>query len=210
MIGNRNLPLNSRHSALRRLNSAEALEPRMLLAVDALEFGRHLTLDTATMSQPPAASTGRWHRIEAMHLISAETSLSSVREVIFVDRGIDDYPALIESLGLDDRTSGRFELVLLDTNRDGVEQITEHLRDRSNLEAIHILSHGTSGELSLGNSRLKADSLSGYAQEWDVWRSALGRDADVLLYGCNVAEGQWGLKFVAIWAKLRELMLRHR
>ena len=30
----------------------------------------------------------------------------------------------------------------------------------------------------------------------DVWRSALAPDADLLVYGCNVAGGQWGFEFI--------------
>ena len=75
------------------------------------------------------------------------------REFVFVDAGIEDYRTLVESIGVRESTD-RFELVILDPDRDGVEQMTEHLRGVTNLAAVHILSHGNNGKLQLGRASL--------------------------------------------------------
>ncbi|MEG4990191.1 DUF4347 domain-containing protein, partial [Microcoleus sp. BR0-C5] len=83
------------------------------------------------------------------------------------------------------------QTVVLDPQRDGVEQITELLSNSSGVEAIHIISHGTPGSLDLGGTQLSLDTLDRYAsqlQQWDV--------PSLLLYGCNVAVGDAGEEFV--------------
>ena len=47
---------------------------------------------------------------------------------------------------------------LLDADQNGVQQITEHFRDKKDFTAVHIVSHGASGILRLGNSHLHLQS----------------------------------------------------
>ena len=67
---------------------------------------------------------------------------------------------------------------------------------------IHILSHGSSGGITLGNSRLSTETLTGYADRLRDWQAALAPNADILIYGCSVADGPRGVEFVR---KLGEL-----
>ena len=46
--------------------------------------------------------------------------------------------------GNDDR---QIELVLLDSRRDGIEQIAEALAGQSGADAIHLITHGSQAEL---------------------------------------------------------------
>jgi len=79
------------------------------------------------------------------------------------------------------------EVVVLHPHQDGVAQITELLASRSNIEALHILSHGEPGCLYLGSTRLSTDTLDTYSTLVQQWRNALTPDADILIYGCHVA-----------------------
>ena len=89
------------------------------------------------------------------------------------------------------------EVVLLDPMQDGVEQISQILLSKnSDIKSVHIVSHGAAGSLPLGASYLGLDNLNNYAGELQNWASALTPDADILLYGCEVADGQTGLNFV--------------
>ena len=61
------------------------------------------------------------------------------------------------------------------------------------MEAIHIVSHGDQGELLLGTGRLTLESMNGeYADELAVIGNALTENADLLIYGCDFAEGELG------------------
>ncbi|MCG8324357.1 MAG: DUF4347 domain-containing protein, partial [Thiotrichales bacterium] len=57
-----------------------------------------------------------------------------------------------------------------------------------------MFSHGATGRLLLGNAVLDQDSMSGvYADELSGISTALTDSADILIYGCNFAEGSPGL-----------------
>ncbi|MEL6439459.1 MAG: DUF4347 domain-containing protein [Cyanobacteria bacterium J06621_8] len=80
----------------------------------------------------------------------------SSQEIIFIDSAVADYQTLIDNL------IEPVDVILLDSQRDGIIQITESLQQYQNLSAIHIVSHGDVGELSLGDSLLNYDSLNYY------------------------------------------------
>ncbi len=101
--------------------------------------------------------------------------------IAFIDRQVENYQSLIA--GVKPGT----EVVVLDGNRDAIDQITEILSDRTNIDSIHIISHGAPGSLQLGNGCLSADNVETYSDRLQQWRSALTVDADILIYGCNVA-----------------------
>ena len=85
-------------------------------------------------------------------------------------------------------------VVVLDANQDGVAQISETLSQFKDIKAVHVLAHGDSGEMFLGNSVLDAKAVAD--GKVAGWGDALSKDGDVLLYGCNVAEGAQGQTFV--------------
>jgi hypothetical protein len=82
-------------------------------------------------------------------------------ELVVIDGAVDDAEQLVAGLNLD--ASRRFEVVMLDSARDGVDQITELLASRSDVSALHIVSHGAQGILQLGTTLLDTDSLSSRA-----------------------------------------------
>ncbi|AFZ07458.1 Subtilisin [Oscillatoria nigro-viridis PCC 7112] len=101
--------------------------------------------------------------------------------IAFIDTQVENYQSLIA--GVKPGT----EVVVLDGNRDAIDQITQILALRTNIDSIHIVSHGTPGSLQLGNGCLSADNLETYSERLQQWRSALNLGADILIYGCNVA-----------------------
>jgi hypothetical protein len=126
----------------------------------------------------------------------------TISQIVFVDAGVQDHEALIDSLNLDADGVGGIKVVTLDADRDGLTQITSVLGDYSGLAAVHILSHGTSGSLQLGNGNLGQADLAEHAGVLAGWGKALTEDGDLLLYGCGVADGQAGVQFVTDLAAL--------
>ena len=59
-----------------------------------------------------------------------------------------------------------------------------------------------SGSLQLGNTHLDGSTLDDYAGQLRTWGASLSENADILLYGCNVADGEWGVAFVENLAAL--------
>lgn len=111
-------------------------------------------------------------------------------QIVFIDSTVGDYQTLIDNL------AQPTEVVILDSQRDGIIQITESLQQYDDLNAIHIASHGDIGELSLGNSKLNQNTLKNYADDLISWRDSIAEHGDLLLYGCNVGGDISGVEFV--------------
>ncbi|RLL50716.1 DUF4347 domain-containing protein, partial [Mariprofundus sp. EBB-1] len=94
------------------------------------------------------------------------------------------------------------EVFILDSTRSGIDQITEILAMHQGVAAVHILSHGSSGQLRLGNSQLDSKKLEKFAAQIKGWGQSLKSDGDILLYGCEVAAGTTGMQFVNSLAQL--------
>ncbi|MEG4636361.1 DUF4347 domain-containing protein, partial [Microcoleus sp. Aus8_D4] len=101
--------------------------------------------------------------------------------IAFIDTQVPNYQSLVAGV-----TPGT-EVVVLDENRDAIDQITEILALRTNIDSIHIVSHGTPGRLQLGSGSLSLDNLDAYSEKLQQWPSAFTHGADILIYGCNVA-----------------------
>ncbi len=93
-------------------------------------------------------------------------------------------------------------MVLLDDSQDGIVQITEALKGRSGLSSLHIVAHGDAGELWVGIGFVNSNTLEQYKHDLQSWAAALVPDADILLYGCNVAAGETGRQFVQRFSQL--------
>ena len=108
--------------------------------------------------------------------------------LIFVDSGVDNYQGLV--------SGSDAEIVILNGDRNGIEQITATLANYSNLDTIEIISHGQAASLNLGDSQLNLANIEQYAGDIESWSEALAENGDVLVHGCNVADGNDGLNFV--------------
>src|SRR4028118_2395266 len=115
------------------------------------------------------------------------------KSIVFIDSGLDDYQTLAGGV-----LPGA-EIIILDKNGNGVEQITEQLQTIAaaggTVDQVHIFSHGNSGSLQLGSVTLNSDNLPQYESQLQGWRNALSDQADVMVYGCLVGEGS-GSDFV--------------
>jgi hypothetical protein len=115
--------------------------------------------------------------------------------IAFIDTQVENYQSLIAGV-----TPGT-EVVVLDGNRDAIDQITDILGDRSNIDSIHIVSHGAPGSLQLGDVRVSLDDIEGDRNSLQKWFSqrtySIGKNRpNILLYGCSVAAGETGKVFV--------------
>ncbi|GAB4368898.1 MAG: hypothetical protein Kow00121_08380 [Elainellaceae cyanobacterium] len=110
--------------------------------------------------------------------------------LVIVDPTVKDYKRLT------DHVCPEASIVVLDVAQDGIEQITQALAAHHGLQSLHILSHGESGALYLGNARLSLASLDHYIDRLQSWATAIADQAEIFLYGCQVAAGTAGQRFV--------------
>ncbi|MDA1231980.1 MAG: DUF4347 domain-containing protein, partial [Planctomycetota bacterium] len=120
-------------------------------------------------------------------------------ELIVIDSRVQDADTLLEGLLNTDRD---FRLLRLDANSDGLTQISGKLEQIGSVTAIHLLTHGNTGEILLGSTVLNADTLAQHALELIAWQHNLTANADILLYGCDVAATTEGRDFVDSLHKL--------
>ena len=121
-------------------------------------------------------------------------------ELVIIDQTVDDY----ESLARDFASNDNVIVETLDPNVNGIDQISALLEKYDQLDALHIVSHGTAGQVALGNTILDSNSLDGYASQIALWSNSLSQDADILIYGCDVAGSEDGKQLVEELAELTD------
>ena len=123
------------------------------------------------------------------------TSVPGV-EIAFIDARVQDIQTLLAGI------KPGVQVVMLDPTKDGITQITQALQQAGKVSAIHIISHGSSGDLQLGSTELTNDTLVTHTTDISAWRASLAPGADILIYGCDVAQGSAGAAFVSSLARI--------
>ena len=126
------------------------------------------------------------------------------RELVIVDAATPDAQQLLTDLLLQVDDGRIVEVAVLDSHRDGIDQVSELLADRSDLSALHIISHGRDGSILLGNREVDQDELVTRGVSIQGWSDAFATEGDILIYGCNLASGAEGREFVAALARLTD------
>ncbi|PSB14609.1 hypothetical protein C7B69_18915, partial [filamentous cyanobacterium Phorm 46] len=120
-------------------------------------------------------------------------------QLLFVDSNVNEYQNLTET------TNSDTEVVILKGDRDGIEQIAETLKQRTNIAAVHILSHGAAASVQIGATELNLSNIETYRDRLEEWfalpaeansNSQITAKPEILLYGCNVAATEAGVAFV--------------
>ena len=106
------------------------------------------------------------------------------RALVVIDAAVDDRKFLIKGVLPD------ADVMVLDRHRDGIAQIDEVLR-AGDFRALQIVTHGSEGELRLGNTSLNLSNLLNYATALRSWQVD-----EISLYACEVASGATGRDFV--------------
>ena len=112
-------------------------------------------------------------------------------ELVIVDAATPDYEQLTNAL-FDAGGDRDFEILVIQPDDDGIEVISNFLQQREDIGALHIVSHGTDGNVRLGNMWLNSESLPQYAGMIGSWYGSLSTDADILFYGCDLAQSENG------------------
>ena len=125
---------------------------------------------------------------------SGQTRLPT--EVVFIDPSVQDSATIVAQL------PRQAEVVQLSSGTDAVALISEHLAKKRDLSAIRIISHGNDGYIVLNGNIIDSDYLAENGEQISSWSNSLSEDADIMLYGCNVAESGEGREFVDNFADL--------
>ena len=145
------------------IGNPEALEPRQLLAASpwlTLDDQRAITSLTAS-AQPSAAS-------RSLVVIDASASADGHLAGAFADA------AATLVVGSGDDVFARVDAAL------------DALHGAS---AIHLVSHGSPGSFTLGNTRFALDTIDEIDDGLVAWNRLAGPGSDLYIWGCDVAGG---------------------
>lgn len=188
-----------------------ALEPRVLLdAAAAATVAAASEQHHAPSAEPAAQSSAELiHALAKSDSAVAPTAPNNEQnaapntpapanhEVYFIDAAVADGKQLAGQL------PNGAEVHYLQAGSDGIEQIAQVLDGRTDISAIHIFSHGSEGQLQLGDATLNTTTMQGeYRDELASIGRSLSADGDILLYGCDFAEGQSGIAATQLLAAL--------
>nr|ADL27920.1 M1 protein [Candidatus Magnetococcus massalia]CRH04457.1 Sheath associated protein M1. putative outer membrane adhesin like protein [Candidatus Magnetococcus massalia] len=160
-----------------------ALEPRMMFDAAGLVAAVDMDLDADDGAEA------------LVSLESAAGEEAASNEVVFIDSRVD------ASEFAEDIPAGA-TVVTIDSDEDGLSQMSEALEGMSDVDGVHIISHGSSGELKLGADAVDSQALIANAGELQNWTESLSVDADIMIYGCNVAADADGEAFVNLFGEL--------
>ena len=112
------------------------------------------------------------------------------RELVIINSSVPD----AESFLTDQHHSNR-DYLMLERGTDAFEIINDYLDEcDTKYSAIHIVSHGEDGGFWLNGEKVNSDSLD--VSEWESIGQHITDDGDILLYGCDIAQTDYGRSFL--------------
>ncbi|MBD1134137.1 DUF4347 domain-containing protein, partial [Pelagibacterales bacterium SAG-MED48] len=108
------------------------------------------------------------------------------KNIVFIDSAVEDYETITSSF------KKNTEFYLINANEDGFKRIGEILKDRENIDALHLIGHGSAGQILFGNAFLNNDTIDSYQSTLSSIGQSLTETGDILFYGCNVASTEQG------------------
>ncbi|MEN9762440.1 MAG: hypothetical protein RI906_2266, partial [Pseudomonadota bacterium] len=111
-------------------------------------------------------------------------------QVVVIDASVPFAEQLLADIPAD------WTVIHLQPDRDGLAQLAQALQSMDGLKAIHLFSHGGEGRVELGATSLTAVNLAEHAALLREIGQHLSATGDLMIYGCNVAEGFMGQQFV--------------
>ncbi len=162
----------------------EKLEQRVLLSADLAPGFEHGAVEERVLVEEPAHEVQI--KSEAVEDLVNPAAVEIRSELVILNENVADHEQLISDL-TDNNNNRRIEVVILDADDDGIEQVSEILSDRSDLSAVHFITHGSDGQINLGNTWLNPTNLQQNKDAIANWGDALSETGDILFYGCNIA-----------------------
>ncbi|VAW55815.1 hypothetical protein MNBD_GAMMA07-810, partial [hydrothermal vent metagenome] len=127
--------------------------------------------------------------------LEAQTQAERRQEIVFIDQTVADYQSFLDDIQQSGDATD-FVVVILDSSSNGVDQISQVLAEYQDIDAVHIISHGTDGQIFLGNSPLFSSNLDEYSDQISGWGNSFTEEADILIYGCDLAASENGQSLI--------------
>ncbi len=171
----------------------QALEPRMMLDGAAVATAIDTIDDLANLNKTDLDKKSKENNFKTdqdtkLPFVNREGINQNTRtkQFVFIDSAVDDIEVLIESF--DDHT----EVHIIQSDVDGFKEMQSILSDEKNIDGIHVIGHGSIGQIAFGDAILNSETLNEYKQTLKDIGASLSADGDILFYGCNIAADESG------------------
>ena len=134
---------------------SEELEPRLLLSADGLAVVTESSVATVhelVLGENEADKFIVQNHTEQSSVVVQAKHHGS--ELVIIDSRAPNFQQLHNDIIHAQQQGRNIQVIILDVQRDGIEQISEALTKYNDLDAVHIVSHGESGKLQLGATQL--------------------------------------------------------
>ena len=146
---------------------------------------QRIMFDGAAVETAAAVLEGVDTALDAVPAATGETATRAT-EVVFVDELLPQAGVLAAHVG-----EGA-QVITLSPKSDPLQQMRDALSGRYDISAIHILSHGTTGTMTLGGLTITNDNVASLADAFAQIGQSLTSNGDILLYGCDIGSGAAG------------------
>ncbi len=116
---------------------------------------------------------------------------NELKQVVFIDTQVEDYQQLIRAF---DKNT---EIHLIQSNENGFDKINQTLKGYKNIDSLHIIGHGSAGQILFGDALLSNDTFNQYSKTLKSIGNNLSPSGDILFYGCNIASNERGLSLIS-------------
>ena len=131
----------------------ETLEKRILFSADLPFPVAELSSLNTSGYIGLISSTGSTVQSSISASNSEQHSQSSV-EIVIIDSATPDHESILADL--ENQANASLLVYTLDADRNGIEQVSEILGQFENVGALHLISHGSEAQLSLGVCAVEA------------------------------------------------------
>jgi hypothetical protein len=112
--------------------------------------------------------------------------------VAIVDASVEQHHRLVAAIvGKTD-----VPIMVLDSDRNSIEQITESLQSYRGIVALYLISQTDGQNLFPGSTCLHQFSLDAYGWQLQQWAESLSNHAKIFLYGCELVDKNQHQTFV--------------
>ena len=181
----------------------EALEQRIMLDgagastfLDIVDESNKEKLSTKNVKEIAKFKEVKTSDSNDLPFINITRDKARKKQIVFIDTQITDYESLTSSF---DKNT---KVVLINGNEDGFKKIEQTLEGEKNYSAIHIIGHGSAGQILFGNALLSNENLDNYNSTLKNIGQTLTSNGDILFYGCNVAANEKGENLIKRISKI--------
>jgi hypothetical protein len=122
-------------------------------------------------------------------------------KIVIIDAGVPGYQTFLNNVLPDYKIH-----ILTDQNR--IDELDNIIKNYKDIKELHLISHGSSGIIQLGNKTIDEEFLNAKKTIFNSWKNNFSSNSIVNIYGCNIAAGEIGKRFLKQLSELTGTEIR--